>query len=274
MKKETRKKGFLLPLALLSLLVISILAINGFSYIQNHTDLLTQHAESIEIEKQKKLFEKMAFPNTVTQNSRISAISVDLSGLYNLSFLTDRDANDKTNINIEQLEIFHRLLSNCTGTPDLAIPIAEYLVTIPLIEGGFGLLDLLNELSVPLDTGVELLPCIRIASGSHKLNLSLASEITLQAYFDLSPEDARRLAKYIENQKIPNHEGLKAFLAGIYKDKNFSAILRSTVISARLDHRGTVLEYGGETFAYLDSVLDSEGNWIKNRNFFLWIPMK
>ena len=274
MKKETRKTGFLLPLALLSLLVISILAINGFSYIQNHTDLLTQHAESIEIEKQKKLFEKMAFPNTVTQNSRISAISVDLSGLYNLSFLTDRDANDKTNINIEQLEIFHRLLSKCTGTPDLAIPIAEYLVTIPLIEGGFGLLDLLNELSVPLDTGVELLPCIRIASGSHKLNLSLASEITLQAYFNLSPEDARRLAKYIENQKIPNHEGLKAFLSGIYKDKNFSAILRSTVISARLDHRGTVLEYGGETFAYLDSVLDSEGNWIKNRNFFLWIPMK
>ena len=274
MKKGTRKNGFLLPLALLSLLVISILAINGFSYIQNHTDLLTQHAESIEIEKQKKLFEKMAFPNTVTQNSRISAISVDLSGLYNLSFLTDRDANDKTNINIEQLEIFHRLLSKCTGTSDLAIPIAEYLVTIPLIEGGFGLLDLLNELSVPLDTGVVLLPCIRIASGSHKLNLSLASEITLQAYFNLSPEDARRLAKYIENQKIPNHEGLKAFLSGIYKDKNFSAILRSTVISARLDHRGTVLEYGGETFAYLDSVLDSEGNWIKNRNFFLWIPMK
>jgi len=273
MKKETRKTGFLLPLALLSLLVISILAINGFSYIQNHTDLLTQHAESIEIEKQKKLFEKMAFPNTVTQNSRISAISVDLSGLYNLSFLTDRDANDKTNINIEQLEIFHRLLSKCTGTPDLAIPIAEYLVTIPLIEGGFGLLDLLNELSVPLDTGVELLPCIRIASGSHKLNLSLASEITLQAYFDLRPNDASQLAKYIENQMIPNHDALKGFLAGIHKDKDFSAVIRSTVISARLDHRGTVLEDEGETFAYLDSILDSEGNWIKNRNFFLWIPM-
>ncbi len=273
MNKETRKNGFLLPLALLSLLVISILAINGFSYIQNHTNLLTQHAESIEIEKQKKLFEKMAFPNTVTQNSRISAISVDLSGLYNLSFLTDRDANDRTNINIEQLEIFHRLLSKCIGTPDLAVPIAEYMATIPLLEKGFGLLDLLNELSIPLDTGVELLPCIRIASGSHKLNLSLASEITLQAYFDLRPDDASQLAKHIENQIIPNYDALKGFLAGIHKDKDFSAVIRSTVISARLDHRGTVLEDEGETFAYLDSILDSEGNWIKNRNFFLWIPM-
>ena len=274
MKKDTRKNGFLLPLALLSLLVISVLAINGFSYIQNSTVLLTQHAESIEIEKQKKLFEKLAFKNNITQNPRISATSVSLSGLYNLSFLTDRDANDQTNINIEQLEVLHRLLSKCTGAPDIAIPIAEYLITSPLLESGFGLLDLLNELSVPLDTGVELLPCIRIASGSHKLNLSLASEITLQAYFDLSPKDAGRLAKYIDNQKIPNHESLKAFLTGIHQDKNFSAILRSTIISDQLDHRATVLEYSGETFAYLDSVLDSEGNWIRNRNFFLWIPMK
>ncbi len=56
MKKETRKYGFLLPLALLSLLVISVLAINGFSYIQNHVSLLTQHTKSIEIKKQKELF--------------------------------------------------------------------------------------------------------------------------------------------------------------------------------------------------------------------------
>lgn len=273
MRKETRRQGFLLPLALLSLLVISVLAINGFSYIQKHTNLLTQHATSIEIKKQKSLFEQLDFQNNIIQSPSISVLQVSLSGLYNLSFLTDRDANDKTNINIEQLEIFQRLLSKCVGKPDMAAPIAEYMVTIPLFEKGFGLLDLLNELSIPLDTGVELLPCVRIASGSHKLNLSLASEATLQAYFDLAPNDASLLAKYIGNQTIPNHEALKAFLAGIHKDKSFSAILRSTVISGRLDHRGTVLEDEGETFAYLDSILDSDGNWIKNRNFFLWIPM-
>ena len=273
MKKEPRKYGFLLPLALLSLLVISVLAINGFSYIQSHTDMLTQHATSIEIKKQKTQFEQLAFQNNTSTNPRISALSVSLSGLYNLSFLTDRDANDRTNINIEQLKIFHRLLSKCIGTPDLAVPIAEYMATIPLLEKGFGLLDLLNDLSIPLDIGVGLLPCIRIASGLHKLNLSLASELTLQADFDIRPDDASRLAKYIKNQTIPNHEALRAFLADIHKDKDFAAVLRSTVISARLDHRGTVLEDDGETFAYLDSILDSEGNWIKNRNFFLWIPM-
>ena len=40
-----------------------------------------------------------------------------------------------------------------------------------------------------------------------------------------------------------------------------------------LDHKATVLEYRGETFAYLDTILDKEGSWVKNRNFFLWVPV-
>ena len=44
-------------------------------------------------------------------------------------------------------------------------------------------------------------------------------------------------------------------------------------MSSQLDHKATVLEYRGETFAYLDTILDKEGSWVKNRNFFLWVPV-
>jgi|TARA_B110000114_G_scaffold179731_1_gene214564 hypothetical protein len=273
MKKNPREHAFLLPLALLSLLVISILAINGFSYIQNHTKLLAQHKEAIDIEQEKYNLEKLSFQNDIVQNPRITKVPVTLSGIYNLSFLTNTDANGDVFINLEQFDIFRRLLSTCSSTQDIAIPIAEYLRTAPVLVKGFGLLDLLNELSIPLDTGVQLLRCIRIAPEPYKLNLSLASEITLQAYFDLRPADTTRLAKYIADKTIPHNDALKVFLKNIHVNRDFSAVLRSTLMSSRLDHRGTVLEYDRETFAYLDSILDSKGNWTKNRNFFLWIPM-
>ena len=64
-----------------------------------------------------------------------------------------------------------------------------------------------------------------------------------------------------------------SFLAKRHKGKDFSALLRNTTISARLDHKAMVLNFKGETFAYLDSVLDRESNWMKNRNFFLWVPV-
>ena len=57
MTDTSRKNGFLLPLALLSLLVVSIIAINGFTYIQHHTTLLTQGESSVKINLQQQKFE-------------------------------------------------------------------------------------------------------------------------------------------------------------------------------------------------------------------------
>ena len=62
-------------------------------------------------------------------------------------------------------------------------------------------------------------------------------------------------------------------LLQINSEKTVIPILRNTVMSSQLDHKATVLEYKGETFAYLDTILDKEGSWVKNRNFFLWVPV-
>ena len=273
MKNASRKNGFLLPLALLSLLVVSIIAMNGFTYIRHHTNLLKQSENSVRISAQQEKFELLTFENSIPVQPDVSAQFVTLSGVYNLSFLKGRDVHNANYIIEEQIPIVRRLLSLCANKPELTEPIVEYLKLAGDVAIGFGLIDFLNELSVPLDTGVEVLPCLRILPRSYKLDLALASDITLQAYFDLSASQARLLGRYLADGTIPNHAAVMSFLAKHHKGKDFSASLRNTAISARLDHKAMVLNFKGETFAYLDNVLNREGNWIKNRNFFLWTPM-
>ena len=65
MKNASRKNGFLLPLALLSLLVVSIIAMNGFTYIRHHTNLLKQSENSVRISAQQEKFELLPFENSI-----------------------------------------------------------------------------------------------------------------------------------------------------------------------------------------------------------------
>ena len=166
-----------------------------------------------------------------------------------------------------------RLTESCAGQSDLAIQISDYLIQYQEIKRGFGLIDLLNQLSVPLNISIKLLPCIRILPKSYKLNLNLASEKTLMAYFNINSSDAKKLSQYISDGTTPNHDSINLFITKINSEKTVIPKLRNTVISSQLDHKATVLEYKGETFAYLDTTLDKEGSWVENRNFFLWVPV-
>ena len=55
---HSRQNAFLLPLALLSLLVVSIITINGYLYIQNHISSLSQYEKSLEMESKQYQFEQ------------------------------------------------------------------------------------------------------------------------------------------------------------------------------------------------------------------------
>ena len=209
MKNRPRKNGFLLPLALLTLLVVSILAINGFAYIQHHTTLLKQSKSAVGISIQQQKFELLTTNKSTPTPQNISIRPVALSGVYNLSFLTTRDVHNAKYIIEEQIPVVRRLLSFCANKAELTEPIIEYLQMASDVTIGFGLIDFLNELSIPLNTGLELLPCLRILPRSYKLNLALASEITLQAYFDLNISEARLLSNYLADGTIPNQAGVK-----------------------------------------------------------------
>ena len=273
MKNKFRREGFLLPLAILCILIVAVISMNGFFYIQQHTDRLTQSQNKIKVQEQKKKFSKLAFQNDNLEKLKYSFNYLNLSGLYNLSSVTRTDLDNKTHIIREQFEILKRLTDSCAGQPGLATKITNYLLNYTDIQKGFGLIDLLNEISIPLNVGIKLLPCMRILPRSYKINLSLASEEILMAYFNINYSNARQLSKYITDGITPNKESINSYLKLINPEKNFTSLLRNTVISSQLDHRGTVLEYDGETFAYLDTVLDKQGIWVKNRNFFLWVPL-
>lgn len=273
---HSRQNAFLLPLALLSLLVVSIITINGYLYIQNHISSLSQYEKSLEMESKQYQFEQLIFENKNIQNSKISSQIVPLSGFYNISFLTHTDVEGETRLVEEQFQILTRLIARCASVSNATIvanSISTYMVANAPTHKGFGLLDLFNELSLPLDVGIKLLPCLRIAPRSYSLNLKLASHITLNSYFDLNAADVAKLALYLAGGEIPNSDALKLYLSQLDKEKDFDALLRNTNFSTSIDHKALVLFENGETFGYLDAIKDARGLWEKNRSVFLWTPM-
>ena len=273
MNHSQRKEGFLLPLAILCILVISVIAINGFGYIQQQTNRLSYKKDFLTTQEQKNQFSELAFQNSIIEKPSYSFKQLNLSGIYNLAHLTRTDFDNEVHIIPDQLEILKRITESCAGEQNLAIKIAEYLVQYKEVKRGFGLIDLLNQLSIPLNISVKLLPCIRILPKSYKLNLDLATEETLMAYFDISRSSAVELSNYISDGTTPNHDSINSFIKKTNTEKNFIPVLRNTVISSQLDHKATVLDYEGATFAYLDTILSKDGSWVENRNFFLWVPV-
>ena len=53
MNTAKRKEGFLLPLAILCILVVSMVALNGFGFIQQHTNQLSYKKDTLNIQEQK-----------------------------------------------------------------------------------------------------------------------------------------------------------------------------------------------------------------------------
>ena len=276
MSISKRKQAFLLPLALVSLLVTSMIAISGYTFIQSHISSIGKSEGLADLSIQKEAFEKFALGGQPPENPIISDQKIDLSGLYNASYLAHRDVEGNLSLIDDHSEVLTKLLSVCAnieGSTILSRQIENYVVANAPFSRGFGTLDLLNELSIPLSLGVKILPCLRVASRSYKLNLSIASDSTLQSYFDLSDLEALELRNYLDRNIIPNHSALKNYLAKIHQERDFSLLIRDTVISSPVDHRALVLYQNNETFAYIDVLKVSPETWEINRSFFLWIPL-
>ena len=85
MSRFKRKEAFLLPLALIALLVTSVIAINGYTFIQNHI-LSIQHSEELaDLSGKQEAFEELALEDKPLKNSSITGQRIDLSGLFNIS---------------------------------------------------------------------------------------------------------------------------------------------------------------------------------------------
>ena len=72
MNTAQRKKGFLLPLAILCILVVSMVAINGFGFIQQHTNQLSYKKDTLNVQEQKTQFSDLAFKNDIVEKPSYS----------------------------------------------------------------------------------------------------------------------------------------------------------------------------------------------------------
>lgn len=277
MNRNWRQKAFLLPLALLSLMLTSIIAINGYILIQNHITSQSEVKTIAKFMKQRSIFENAAIIGLPNNSETVSSEIQNLSGMYNLALLSHVDVEGRTSLIDEHLTILKDLLLNCARIESpgvLADAIANYVVRNSPVQLGFGILDLVNELDIPLDIGVKLLPCLRIAPRSYKVNLSLTSATTLGSYFDLNTSTSLKLRNLLKNNSIPNHSALASYLSSSHKDRNFSTLLMDTKITNEVDHKAMLLFEKGDTFAYIDIVKEVPNNWRINRSFFLWTPIE
>lgn len=277
MNRSWRQKAFLLPLALLSLMLTSIIAINGYILIQNHITSQSEVKTIAKFMKQRSIFENAAIIGLPNNSETVSSEIQNLSGMYNLALLSHIDVEGRTSLIDEHLTILKDLLLNCARIESpgvLADAIANYVVRNSPVQLGFGILDLVNELDIPLDIGVKLLPCLRIAPRSYKVNLSLTSASTLGSYFDLDTSTSLKLRNLLKNNSIPNHSALASYLSSSHKDRNFSTLLMDTKITNEVDHKAMLLFEKGDTFAYIDIIKEVPNNWRINRSFFLWTPIE
>lgn len=277
MNRSWRQKAFLLPLALLSLMLTSIIAINGYILIQNHITSQSEVKTIAKFMEQRSTFENAAIIGLPNNSETVSSEIQNLSGMYNLALLSHVDVEGRTSLIDEHLTILKDLLLNCARIESpgvLADAIANYVVRNSPVQLGFGILDLVNELDIPLDIGVKLLPCLRIAPRSYKVNLSLTSASTLGSYFDLDTSTSLKLRNLLKNNSIPNHSALASYLSSSHKDRNFSTLLMDTKITNEVDHKAMLLFEKGDTFAYIDIIKEVPNNWRINRSFFLWTPIE
>ena len=277
MNRSWRQKAFLLPLALLSLMLTSIIAINGYIFIQNHITSQSEVKTIAKFMKQRRIFENAAIIGLPNNSETVSSEIQNLSGMYNLALLSHVDVEGRTSLIDEHLTILKDLLLNCARIESpgvLADAIANYVVRNSPVQLSFGILDLVNELDIPLDIGVKLLPCLRIAPRSYKVNLSLTSATTLGSYFDLNTSTSLKLRNLLKNYSIPNRSALASYLSSSHKDRNFSTLLMDTKITNEVDHKAMLLFEKGDTFAYIDIIKEVPDNWRINRSFFLWTPIE
>ena len=73
--------------------------INQLSYKKN----------ALNIQEQKKQFSELAFENDIVEKSSYSFQHLNLSGIYNLAFITRTDFDNEVHIVPEQLEILETL---------------------------------------------------------------------------------------------------------------------------------------------------------------------
>lgn len=268
-----KAQGFIFPLVLLVLILVSVSSIAIFS----EQKIIIDHFQGSSISKTNsqdvQKLEEFSIPDFPQPWSNVVKNTIQLDGLYNLNHLVQTNALNQRIVNEKELKKFGYLLTVCDISPNYAGKILDALTSQSISKFGFTVLDLLAEIGIDRADISNLLGCFRLASPLEKVNLRYANPEHAAALLNMDKETARQVMIKISSNQISNKNELLAFVTSKGTKEGLKSEYRNLTVSPNSLHYATYWTFQGETFAYFEHKFDLELGWLLRSRVIVWLPV-
>ena len=267
-----KQKGFIFPLVLVILILITASTLN----ILTEQRLLVEHFDSRKATQTNlddfRYLTEFSTPGVVNPWGNVVKNELALDGLYNLNHLVQTTASDDRVVNETQFLLFKRLLAVCGLKSEYASRIVTVLMSRKISNSGFTVLDLLAEVDI---VGAEIpkaLTCFRITSPLNRVNLRFSLPEHAAVLLSVSKQDAYNLINKIRRDEISNKNELLSARGSGSNLSNLKKQYDNLIISRSKSHVASYWTFEDKTFAYFEHKFEIGNGWSLLSNLILWKP--
>ena len=120
---------------------------------------------------------------------------------------------------------------------------------------------------------MRLLACVRHAPKNVQTNLYFSNKETIAAIFEINNRQAEQLLSSIRGGRTNDVKDVGNFVENLVGVHNFRQnMLKHVMVSPISKDIGVAFEVSGDTFAFVNKVLDENQSWVVNWAVYLWSP--
>lgn len=265
-------KGFILPLVLTVLFAISLTSMQIFSFQKQHFKGIVSIEKRSEFQVRLQKLKKASIYNAESAWPTVSKADVPLSGLFNLNNLVSNSVLGERVVNKRELAIFTKILKKCGLPLSYTKDILAFLTSKQKISVNFSTIDMLAFLDIPPNKIPDFLVCFRLSSRFSRVNIKFSSVSHIEAFLEVSNDEANSIKKLIVGGQISNRSELISYLNKKDTIIELKRKHRNIVVSDLLDHAATYWNANNETFAYFEQDFAAERGWSIFADTVLWLP--
>lgn len=270
---QSRWNAFVTPFVLAVILFVSLISLQGFSRIGAEINWLERTAKQLSYNDGLKYFESIALSSRLNSLKNIDVNEIPLSGLYNVNYIVDRLSPILAFKDEIQFEILQSRLLSCGFDREVSSKILQYLLRYSYSEQTYNILNLSFSIGLTGDEAVRLLACVRHAPKNVQTNLYFSNKETIAAIFEINNRQAEQLLSSIRGGRTNDVKDVGNFVENLVGVHNFRQnMLKHVMVSPISKDIGVAFEVSGDTFAFVNKVLDENQSWVVNWAVYLWSP--